>query len=37
VLRWPVYTGSAVVLFAVTLAATVPPAWLLHRFTRPRR
>jgi peptidoglycan/LPS O-acetylase OafA/YrhL len=37
VLRWPVYTGSAVVLFAVTLFATVPPAWLLHRFTRPRR
>ncbi|WP_018603436.1 acyltransferase [Mycobacterium sp. 155] len=37
VLRWPVYTGSAAVLFAVTLAATVPPAWLLHRLTRPRR
>ncbi|MEE6168841.1 MULTISPECIES: acyltransferase family protein [unclassified Mycolicibacterium] len=37
VLRWPVYTGSTVVLFAATLAATVPPAWLLHRLTRPRR
>lgn len=37
VLRWPVYTGSAVVLFVATLAATVPPAWLLHRLTRPRR
>lgn len=37
VLRWPVYTGSAAMLFAVTLAATVPPAWLLHRLTRPRR
>ncbi|MGV9800129.1 acyltransferase family protein, partial [Mycobacterium sp. NPDC003449] len=37
VLGWPVYTGSATVLFAVTLAATVPAAWLLHRTTRPRR
>ena len=36
VLGWPVYTGSAVVLFAVTLAFTVPAAWLLHRLTRPR-
>lgn len=37
VLRWPVYTGSAVVLWAVTLALTVPAAWLLHRLTAPRR
>ena len=36
VLRWPVYTGSVVVLFTLTLALTVPLAWLLHRFTRPR-
>lgn len=36
VLRWPVYTGSALVLFVVTLALTVPAAWLLHRLTRPR-
>lgn len=37
VLRWPVYTGSVVVLFALTLALTIPAAWLLHRFTRPSR
>ncbi|MDV3124002.1 acyltransferase [Mycobacterium sp. 21AC1] len=36
VLRLPVYTGSAATLFALTLAVTVPPAWLLHRLTRPR-
>lgn len=36
VLRWPVYTGSVVILFLVTLALTVPAAWLLHRLTRPR-
>jgi peptidoglycan/LPS O-acetylase OafA/YrhL len=36
VLRWPVYTGSALGLFAVTLALTIPAAWLLHRLTRPR-
>ena len=35
VLRWPVFTGSWVVVFVVTLAMTVPPAWLLHRWTRP--
>jgi peptidoglycan/LPS O-acetylase OafA/YrhL len=34
ILRIPVYTGSMLSLFVVTLAATVPPAWLLHRFTR---
>lgn len=37
VLRWPVYTGSVVGLFAVTLAMTIPVAWLIHRMTRPRR
>ena len=36
VLRWPVYTGSMWGLFAVTLAMTVPLAWVLHRLTRPR-
>ncbi|MCW1821250.1 acyltransferase [Mycolicibacterium conceptionense] len=36
VLGWNVYTGSATVLFVVTLAVTVPFAWLLHRVTRPR-
>lgn len=35
VLRYPVYTGSVWVLFTVTLALTIPVAWLLHRFTRP--
>jgi peptidoglycan/LPS O-acetylase OafA/YrhL len=37
VLRWQVYTGSVLILFAVTLTLTVPVAWLLHRLTRPRR
>ncbi|OMC31834.1 acyltransferase [Mycobacterium sp. GA-1841] len=37
VLRWHVYTGSATVLFVVTLLATLPFAWLLHVTTRPRR
>ncbi|WP_167099043.1 acyltransferase [Mycobacterium sp. DL592] len=36
VLHWPVYTGSAPVLFVVTLVLTIPVAWLLHRFTRVR-
>ncbi|MEI6699784.1 MAG: acyltransferase [Mycobacteriaceae bacterium] len=36
VLHWRVYTGNAVVLFVVTLALTIPVAWLLHRFTRVR-
>ena len=36
VLHWPVYTGSAPVLFVVTLLMTVPVAWVLHRFTRVR-
>ena len=36
VLGWPLFTGSAAVLFTVTVALTVPAAWVLHRFTRPR-
>jgi peptidoglycan/LPS O-acetylase OafA/YrhL len=36
VLRFPIYTGSMFWLFAVTLAVTVPLAWLLHRVTRVR-
>ena len=35
VLRWPVFTGSWPVVFAVTLVLTIPAAWLLHRWTRP--
>jgi peptidoglycan/LPS O-acetylase OafA/YrhL len=43
VLRWPMFTGSAPVLFVTTLLMTIPLAWLLHRWThspvasRPRR
>jgi peptidoglycan/LPS O-acetylase OafA/YrhL len=36
VLRWPAFTGSWPIVFVVTLALTIPPAWLLHRWTRPR-
>jgi peptidoglycan/LPS O-acetylase OafA/YrhL len=36
VLGWPLFTGSAAGLFAVTVALTVPAAWVLHRITRPR-
>ncbi len=36
ILHWPVYTGSMPALFAVTLALSIPVAWLLHRFTRVR-
>ena len=36
ILRYPIYTGSIFWLFVVTLAVTVPLAWLLHRFTRVR-
>ncbi len=35
VLQWPVFTGAAPVVFVVTLVMTIPPAWLLHRWTRP--
>jgi peptidoglycan/LPS O-acetylase OafA/YrhL len=33
VLRWQVFTGSMPVLVAVTLALTIPLAWLLRRFS----
>ena len=36
ILRTPVYTGSMWALFVGTMVATVPLAWLLHRFTRVR-
>jgi peptidoglycan/LPS O-acetylase OafA/YrhL len=36
VLHWRVYTGSMLALFIVTLALTIPVAWVLHRFTRVR-
>ncbi|MFM8599494.1 MAG: acyltransferase family protein [Mycobacterium sp.] len=36
VLRWPVYTGSMPALFVVTMALSIPVAWVLHRFTRVR-
>jgi peptidoglycan/LPS O-acetylase OafA/YrhL len=36
ILRFPIYTGSTFWLFVVTLAVTVPLAWLLHRVTRVR-
>ncbi|OMC33570.1 acyltransferase [Mycobacterium sp. GA-1841] len=36
VLRIPVYTGSIVSLFVLTMVFTIPAAWLLHRFTRVR-
>lgn len=35
VLRWHVYTGSVLGLFAVTLAMSIPVAWALHRLTAP--
>ncbi|OBI50877.1 acyltransferase [Mycobacterium kyorinense] len=37
IVRYPIYTGSAVNLFLATLVITIPLAWLLHRFTRVRR
>ncbi|WP_102143736.1 acyltransferase family protein [Mycobacterium hubeiense] len=36
ILRYPIYTGSMVNLFVVTMIVTIPLAWLLHRFTRVR-
>lgn len=36
VLHWRVYTGSMPGLFVVTMALSIPVAWLLHRFTRVR-
>jgi peptidoglycan/LPS O-acetylase OafA/YrhL len=34
VLHCPIYTGSMLNLFVVTLVITIPVSWLLHRFTR---
>ncbi len=36
ILHWRVYTGSMPALFAVTMALSIPAAWLLHRLTRVR-
>jgi peptidoglycan/LPS O-acetylase OafA/YrhL len=36
VVRYPIYTGSMLNLFVVTLVVTVPLAWVLHRATRVR-
>jgi peptidoglycan/LPS O-acetylase OafA/YrhL len=33
VLHWPLFTGSMPVIFMATLIITIPPAWLLHRWT----
>lgn len=37
VLHWRVYTGNTATLFAVTMALSIPVAWVLHRFTRVHR
>jgi peptidoglycan/LPS O-acetylase OafA/YrhL len=36
IMRDHVYTGSMAGLFVATMVVTIPPAWLLHRFTRVR-
>ncbi|BBY60463.1 acyltransferase family protein [Mycolicibacterium sarraceniae] len=36
VLGWPLFTGSLPGLFLLTLAVTIPLAWLLHRVTAVR-
>lgn len=36
VLRWPLFTGSTIVLAALTLTLTVPLAWLLREVTAVR-
>lgn len=36
VLHWMVYTGNTAGLFVVTMALSIPVAWVLHRFTRVR-
>ena len=36
IMRTPVYTGSMVRLFVLTMAFTIPVSWVLHRFTRVR-
>ncbi len=37
VLRWPLFTGSMIVLYGLTLAITVPLAVALRRLTETRR
>jgi peptidoglycan/LPS O-acetylase OafA/YrhL len=37
VLRWPMFTGSLPVLYAVTLLVTIPLALMLRRLTEPRQ
>lgn len=36
VLHWIVYTGNTATLFVVTMALSIPVAWVLHRLTRVR-
>jgi peptidoglycan/LPS O-acetylase OafA/YrhL len=36
VLRWPLFTGSLTGLWLITLAVTIPLAYLLHHYTSPR-
>lgn len=36
ILQSPVYTGSMLNLFVLTMVFTIPASWLLHRFTRVR-
>ncbi|MFN8073193.1 MAG: acyltransferase [Mycobacterium sp.] len=36
VLHWMVYTGNTATLLAVTMALSIPVAWMLHRLTRVR-
>ena len=36
VLRWPLFTGSLAGLYLLTLAVTIPLAWLLNRLTGVR-
>jgi len=36
VLHWIVYTGNTATLLVVTMALSIPLAWVLHRFTRVR-
>ncbi len=36
VLGWPLFTGSLAGLYLLTLAVTIPLAWLLNRLTRVR-
>lgn len=36
IMRTPVYTGSMIGLFVLTMVFTIPVSWVLHRFTRVR-